>query len=251
MQPVEVGVAVRRPFEAIEAADRLSRALRGAYLLSQGESWRVAGGPSSSNRFKPSPLYSVRQGQKHVEWAYTPHVETGQTSLPDECPSRTRLVLRLLSRSPHPDTPRDILAKALSLYAAAGDAPLPHDRFLGMWQALEALSLADGGDTSRIARNIGNLWRNGAETVYYQLVALAPLRNKLVHVGEYNPHRQSATYLLNKIVQDAIVQFAQLSERLPTNEHYREVMSMMMFPKEKLETRAAAMKTVRWIRGLV
>jgi hypothetical protein len=182
MRAVEITVSAKQISEVIDSADQVSCVLRGAYELSQGLSWQYAM-RSTRNTIKPSPLYIVRTSRDHCAYAYVPGTEVKPVGLLDQCPRRTSDVLKELSKVPDRNSPSEVLTQALHLYAASGDELKPHNEFLSLWQALEALSLVEGGDTLRIARNIGNLWTNGNETVHHDLLALAPLRNKLVHSG--------------------------------------------------------------------
>jgi len=250
MQAVEITVQGKQPEDAIQAADQVSRILRGAYLFPSGSSWSLLGSREASNKFKPSPLYIVREAQVHVQWAFIPRVDVCPISLPEQCAPTTSLMLDTLVRIPREASPREVLAQALGLLAVSGDASLAHDEFLGMWQALEVLSLVDNGSTAQVAAKIGNLFNNGHSTIRPQLLALAPFRNKLVHVGEYNSERQSATFLLSIIVRKALMQFAQLCEVLPKLSDFLDLQSMMTQGPSSLPTKGKTVQAVKFIRGL-
>lgn len=255
MVAVEVIVRCRRPQEAISMADRVSRVLRGAFFVSQGTSWSLGGVPKRGNEFGPSPLYLVRENRKHVQCAYTHNVERSLVRLPNGIHPRTSLMLDRLTSDPAAESPLRTLSDALELFAASGDEKLLQHRFMGLWRAIECLAMTSGGDTNRIAKRIGNLYKNGNETIQKQLQAVAPVRNQLVHAGAYEAGRQSVTFLLENIVRDTLIQFAQLSDKLPTKEHFMALCSMMTLSDADLERRSKtvrvereALKLVNWIR---
>ena len=250
MQAVEVGIAARTPVEAVGIADRVCGVLRGAYYAAGSSNWSLAGKTRSSNRFGPSPGYLVREGRRPVEWAYVASATPQITRLPDKCPARTCLLLDRLARPVRQGSSRQVLADALVLFSSAADEKRAHNEFLGLWQTVECLSLVAGGDTTKVAANIGNLWRNGNETIRYQLLALAPIRNLLVHTGTYESDRQSANFLLTRIVREALIQFAQLSDKLSAKGQFLKLMSMMTLPPKLLTGKDLATKTVKHVRGL-
>lgn len=250
MIAVEIRVLAKDSQAAIAAAAKVSGIIRGSYHASQGDTWTMTGRAGPSSKFGPSPLFLVREGRKHIEWAYTPQFDPTSLTLPDQCPRRMALLLDCLSKEPKRHTPREVLAEALEVFAASGDEYRVQHEFLGLWQTLEKLSLADGGDTNRVATNIGNLWRNGSETIRYQLLAIAPMRNKLVHLGAYDVEQQSVTFLLIRIVRNTLIQFAQLTAKLKTKQHFLDVFSMMTLSPRALKTKSESTRVVRWMRGL-
>ncbi|MBS1723475.1 MAG: hypothetical protein JSS66_11035 [Armatimonadetes bacterium] len=250
MVPVEIRVQARTPREAIAIAGRVSGLMRGAYHVSQGGTWTFTGRDGSAHKFGPSPLYLLREGRKHVQLGYVQHFEPRTLTLPKERPAKMALLLDKLTKEPGRGTALEVLAEALGLFAASGDELQVQHEFLGVWQALERLSMAEGGDTNRVATNIGNLWRNGSETVHYQMLAVAPIRNKLVHVGDYDIERQSVTFLLTGILRDALVQFAQLTDKLKTKQHFLDLYSMMTLSPQALRTKREAIRVVEWVRQI-
>lgn len=250
MQAVEVRVKAKGPQEAVSIADQVSRTLRGAYHAAGGPSWSMTGRSKSSNSFAPSPVYLVRRARIGIVNAYIPNVEVRVIGLPDDCPKRTDLLLDRLAKKPRHGSSREVLANAIALFAGASDERLAHHEFLGLWQAIESLSMVEGGDTTKVASSLGNLWRNGNDTVRFQLLALAPIRNKLVHVGEFDPERQSASFLMARIARDAFMQFAQLTDELKTRKQIMQAMSMMTLPPKNLKKKLVATRVVKHIRGV-
>ena len=250
MHAVEIKVEARDPVEAIATADEISRIIRGSYMASSGPPWILSGPRKSTNHFNPSPAYFVPIGTQHSEFAFLPRVATGFLRLPDECPATMGYLLKLLSDMPGKNSPKQVLQESLVLYAGSGDVASANEEFLSLWQVLERLSLVESGNTGHIAAGVANLWVNGVDTVRPQILALAELRNRLVHSGQFNPSRQSANFLLAKIVKDSLLQFARLSDELPSKLHVQELQSLMTIGKATLDTKEAVIQFARKMRKM-
>lgn len=250
MVAVETRVVSKNPHLAIDVAYRVSGILRGSHHAARGATWYMAGTKHPSNDFAPSPIYLVRQGQNHVAWGYSPGATSSKVKIELLCPPKMTLLLDLLQRNPERNTPLEALRDALICFATSGDDTQTHHEFLGLWQALETLSMAEGGDTNKVAANIGNLWKNGSSTIRYQLLAIAPIRNSLVHSGSYDTERQSATFLLTSILRDSLIQFAQLCQKMKTKQHFIEMFSMMTLSPKALRTKSEAIRVVKWMREI-
>lgn len=248
MTAIEVTMRAASGRDAISIADQVLNVIRGAIRIADGTEWRFGYAAKHINRLKPSPFYFARAGEILSEWALVPGVLINTICLPETCPQIVKYFFDRVSENLSPNSSREVLAESLRLISASGDADSVADEFLCLWQALETMSLVEGGDTTRISANIANLWLDGNETILHQLQALAPLRNRLVHSGQYNLERQSTIYLMRNIVYNTAMRFAQLTDELPSRQHMVEFMSMMSTPASSLRIKSEALAVVSSIR---
>jgi hypothetical protein len=150
----------------------------------------------------------------------------------------------LIRNKPTNDSSAYILVRALLSYGSAVDNLRPKDQFLGLWQVLEILSQAKNGSTGDVAKRVANLWTNGLETMQPKIEALAPVRNQLVHLGEFDYEHQTPIFLLNGIVCNAVHRFASLAKRFKVAADIDMLVSAMTQSTEDLKRRARISKAV-------
>lgn len=228
---VQIAVSARTGEEAFFVAWSHFSLLRAVANLSQpGETVLCRSGEVEPvARFRQSPLMAVRGGDMEpinkellIPIPRDPSDEVAWRGLDD--------ALRITSAFPAAAVPEGHSAKrlcrAFQAFGASLDEINPSYRFLGLWQTIEILANTaskDGrsGDTEQICKRVANLFTEPERKhIRPCLNAMAPIRNRLVHDGEFVDRFDEACYWMQRVAGDILRRYASLSLDLPTDQHF-------------------------------
>jgi hypothetical protein len=206
---------------AVEAVELWRACLNCAY--SAGQKTIQFGETRPRSRFRACPVMFTVDDQRQV--VVTDCMAAGgygRESLTDSRRDIAAKLLALFAERPAETDSLHRLFRAMLAFQEAIDSWRPADQFLGIWRSVEILSGVVRGDTNEIAKRIGLLWPEQAEEVTGRLRALAPLRNKLVHEGEFDNDEQSPVVMLGHLASIAMMRYSVLAVDFPANEDFNE-----------------------------
>ncbi len=262
-----VAVDARHEQEALERAwlaFSFRRSIANFVSAQLHNRWTIGGATlESPARFKESPLMAVRRDgceplnrELLVQISREPADELNWQGL--------EVTQKIIDAFPNAETSAGHsltrLYRAFQIFGLALDEGSPADQFLGLWQSIEILSnpvskSGRSGDTSEICRRIANMFTTPEEILPY-LDAMAPIRNRLVHDGEFVDEYAAASYWMRQIACDTLKRFAVLARDLPTDEHFTEFFSLRTCGNKLLqmelhdsEARSLAKKFILELRG--
>lgn len=153
----------------------------------------------------------------------------------------------LANMPPQPST-LSIIAAVFSLYIHALDLRFQHSCFLGLWQALEAITLSEegGGKTDVVCSRADwhgeqlNLIGSGFRET---LGTLAKKRNYIVHQGSDTVEDEDVN-ILKTICEAALLWLIEVREKLPTKKHLSEFYRLRTINNADLKAVAECAKYV-------